>query len=86
MITYILYMLQLDTLVNKKHHLNCHFTSDELLQIAIKNQSITYNPFGLGEQDKCSDDWGHSASAGSMCDFHNFGLIFVGQCTVCLKG
>ena len=22
----------------------------------------------------------------TMCDFHNFGLIFVGQCTVCLKG
>ena len=21
-----------------------------------------------------------------MCDFHNFGLIFMGQCTVCLKG
>ena len=21
-----------------------------------------------------------------MCDFHNFGLIFTGQCTVCLKG
>ena len=21
-----------------------------------------------------------------MCDFHNFGLIFAGQCTVCLKG
>ena len=20
------------------------------------------------------------------CDFHNFGLIFAGQCTVCLKG
>ena len=26
-------------------------------------ESINYNPFGLGEQDKCSDDWGHSASA-----------------------
>ena len=48
--------------MNKKHHLNCHFTSDEL-QIAIKNQSIT-TLFGLDEQDKCSDDWGHSASAG----------------------
>ena len=23
---------------------------------------------------------------GTMCDFHNFGLIFAGQCTVCLKG
>ena len=22
----------------------------------------------------------------TMCDFHNFGLIFTGQCTVCLKG
>ena len=22
----------------------------------------------------------------TMCDFHNFGLIFAGQCTVCLKG
>ena len=22
----------------------------------------------------------------TMYDFHNFGLIFVGQCTVCLKG
>ena len=21
-----------------------------------------------------------------MCDFHNFGLIFAGQCTICLKG
>ena len=21
-----------------------------------------------------------------MCDFHNFGLITMGQCTVCLKG
>ena len=21
----------------------------------------------------------------TMCDFHNFGLIFAGQCTVCLK-
>ena len=23
---------------------------------------------------------------GTMCDFHNFGLINAGQCTVCLKG
>ena len=22
----------------------------------------------------------------TMCDFHNYGLIFTGQCTVCLKG
>ena len=22
----------------------------------------------------------------TMCDFHIFGLIFAGQCTVCLKG
>ena len=22
----------------------------------------------------------------TMCDFHNFGLIYVGECTVCLKG
>ena len=22
----------------------------------------------------------------TMCDFHNFGLIFTGQCTVCVKG
>ena len=22
----------------------------------------------------------------TMCDFHNYGLIFIGQCTVCLKG
>ena len=22
----------------------------------------------------------------TMCDFHNFGLIFAGQCIVCLKG
>ena len=22
----------------------------------------------------------------TICDFHNFGLIFAGQCTVCLKG
>ena len=22
----------------------------------------------------------------TMCDFHNFDLIFAGQCTVCLKG
>ena len=25
-------------------------------------------------------------NAGTMYDFHNFGLIFMGQCTVCLKG
>ena len=29
----------------------------------------------------------NSRSDGStMCDFHNFGLIFAGQYTVCLKG
>ena len=22
----------------------------------------------------------------TMCDFHNFGPVFAGQCTVCLKG
>ena len=25
-------------------------------------------------------------SPSTRCDFHNFGLIFTGQCTVCLKG
>ena len=26
-----------------------------------------------------------TASKNTMCDFQNFGLVFVGQCTVCLK-
>ena len=27
-----------------------------------------------------------TADPHTMCDFHNFDLIFAGQCTVCLKG
>ena len=30
--------------------------------------------------------FGISSTTSTMCDFHNFGLIFTGQCTVCLKG
>ena len=28
----------------------------------------------------------HGIPPCTMCDFHNFGLIFKGHCTVCLKG
>ena len=34
----------------------------------------------------CSSKCKPNESSGTMCDFHNFGLIFMGQCTVCLKG
>ena len=45
-----------------------------------------------------SESWGSSSfslwsypvyprwSLPTMCDYHNFGIIFAGQCTVCLKG
>ena len=29
---------------------------------------------------------GNAYALHTMFDFHNFGLLFAGQCTVCLKG
>ena len=43
------------------------------------------NSDGLGKLPTWADGW-KKIPKHTMCDFHNFGLIFTGQCTVCLKG
>ena len=35
---------------------------------------------------KTGEQYWRKGTTSTMCDFHIFGLIFAGQCTVCLKG
>ena len=47
-------------------------------------QLLPYDPHGQRSWPARTDHWPETLS--TMCDFYNFGLIFTGQCTVCLKG
>ena len=52
-----------------------------LVNLAELNSEL---PNDLDGIDQTEAIFGTNSS--TMYDFHNFGLIFAGQCTVCLKG
>ena len=53
----------------------------KVYMLSLSSQPVDHED-ASGERQKVSTYIIYSTT----CDFHNFGLIFTGQCTVCLKG
>ena len=59
------------------------------IEYYVSDDHFTVNSKGIGKKHALKEYEQFILNTSCFCtiyDFHNFGLLFAGQCTVCLKG